>query len=224
MTKARIGRRRFLRIAGGAIAVSALTCAALGAVASQQPEPEIDFITSSYGEANTMNGRILVAYASQHGATAGVADAIGKQLADAGVAVDVRRVQEVSDLSPYRAAVVGSAIHSGKWLPEAMDFVQAHQSELSRMPTAVFLVCGMLGSPTTPYRSQVAGWLAPVRALVRPVAEGLFAGAILYKNYRFFEGLGMRIFVATIKAQEGDYRDWPAIRAWADSTRPLLLK
>jgi menaquinone-dependent protoporphyrinogen oxidase len=132
-------------------------------------------------------------------------------------------MREVKDLSPYRAVVAGSAIHSGKWLPEAMDFVQAHQGELSRMPTAVFLVCMMLASTTTPYRSQVADWLQPVRSLVTPVAEGLFAGALLYKNYRLLEGLGMRIFAASIKVGEGDYRDWDAIRAWADSTRPLLL-
>lgn len=61
-------------------------------------------------------------------------------------------------------------------------------------------------------------------ALVRPVAEGLFAGAILFKNYRFLDSLGMRIFAAAIKVNEGDYRDWPAIDAWADSTRPLLLR
>jgi menaquinone-dependent protoporphyrinogen oxidase len=197
-------------------------CAGLTALAAQQPAPKISFVTSTYGESSAMSGRILVAYASKHGSTAGVADAIGKQLANARVAVDVRRVQEVSDLSPYRAAIVGSAIHGGKWLPEAMDFVQTHQSELSRVPTAIFLVCGTLASTTSPYRAQVADWLQPARALVRPVAEGLFAGAILYKNYRLLDRLGMRIFAASIKVGEGDYRDWEAIRVWAESTRPLL--
>ncbi len=222
MTQARMNRRRFLLVAGGALGASALACGGLAALANQQPAPTIDFVTSTYGEESTVSGRILVAYASQHGATAGVADAIGQTLSEGGAAVDVRRVQEVADLSPYRAAVVGSAIHSGKWLPEAIEFVQAHQAQLNRMPTAAFLVCGMLASTTTPYRDQVADWLEPVRALVRPVAEGLFAGAILFKNYRFMEGLGMRIFAATIKVSEGDYRDWDAIRAWAGTTRPLL--
>ncbi len=170
-----------------------------------------------------MNGRVLVAYASQHGATAGVADAIGKTLAEGGAAVDVRPMKEVKDLTPYQAVVAGSAIHGGKWLPEAMEFVQAHQGDLSRMPTGIFLVCMTLASTTSPYRDRVADWLQPVRALVKPVAEGLFAGTLLYKNYGLVEGLGMRIFGATIRVAEGDYRDWAAIRAWAESARPLLL-
>ncbi|MHB1296783.1 MAG: flavodoxin domain-containing protein [Anaerolineae bacterium] len=169
-----------------------------------------------------MSGKILVAYASQHGATAGVADAMGKVLAEGGCTVDVRPMKEVKDLAPYTAVVAGSAIHGGKWLPEAMAFVQKHQSALNRVPTATFLVCGMLASPETKYRDMVPQWLDPVRVLIRPVAEGCFAGAVLYKNYSFFESLGMRIFVASMKMQEGDYRDWDAIRAWAESTRPLL--
>ncbi len=92
------------------------------------------------------------------------------------------------------------------------------------MPTAIFLVCGTLASSTLLYRSQVADWLEPARSLVKPVAEGLFAGTLLFKNYRLVEGLGMRIFAASIKVGEGDYRDWDAIRAWADSIRPLLTR
>ncbi len=92
------------------------------------------------------------------------------------------------------------------------------------MPTAIFLVCMTLASSTSQYRSQVADWLEPARSLVKPVAEGLFAGTLLYKNYRLVEGLGMRVFAASLKLGEGDCRDWGAIRAWADDIRPLLLR
>ncbi len=171
-----------------------------------------------------MKDKILVAYASQTGSTAGVADAIGKQLADGGVTVDVRRVKEVTDLSSYRAVVMGSAIHSGKWMPEAAKFVRDNQSRLRQMPTAFFLVCLMLATGTEDNRRLVATFQEPERALVKPVAEGRFAGYLWYDKYSFIEGLGMRIFARTQKLAEGDYRDWDAIRAWADSTRPLLLQ
>ena len=69
-----------------------------------------------------MSKKILVTYATQGGSTAGIAEAVGKTMAEAGAQVDVRPIQSVSDLRSYQAVVVGSAIHSGKWLPEATKF------------------------------------------------------------------------------------------------------
>ena len=60
-----------------------------------------------------MPDRILVTYASRAGSTRGVAEAIGKTLAESGAQVDVRRMQDVNDLAPYRAVVAGSAIQAG---------------------------------------------------------------------------------------------------------------
>jgi menaquinone-dependent protoporphyrinogen oxidase len=88
-----------------------------------------------------MDDTILVTYASRTGATAGVAEAIGKTFAERGAQVEVKPMQEVMDLSAYRAVVAGSGIQNKQWLPEAMQFMRAYQAELSRMPTAIFLVC-----------------------------------------------------------------------------------
>jgi len=170
-----------------------------------------------------MSDKILVAYASNSGSTSGVAEALGKQLAAGGATVDVRQVKDVTDLSAYRAVVVGSAINSGRWLPEAVKFVQANQSKLSQMPTAYFLVCMMMAKDTEKNRRFVATFLEPVRALVKPVAEGRFAGALWPKKYPLIKGLGLHVFGAYLRLGEGDYRNWGAIRAWADSIRPLLL-
>ena len=171
-----------------------------------------------------MDDRILVAYASQTGSTVGVAETVGKQLSVGGAIVDVRPVKEVTDLNGYRAVVVGSAIHCGKWMPEAVKFVEANQDRLRRIPTAYFLVCLMMATGTEENRRLVGTFLEPMRTLVKPVAEGRFAGALWYNKYSFLDSLGMRIFAATQKLEERDYRDWSAIRAWADTTRPMLLQ
>lgn len=166
-----------------------------------------------------MDGKILVTYASRSGSTAGIAEAIGKTLAECGEAVDVRPMAEVKDLSPYRAVVGGSAIQGQKWLPEAMQFMKAHQAALAQRPFAAFLVCitlSMKGSEQ--YREGVSSWMAPVRALVRPVSEGYFAGMLdFHKMPLTFNTLMMRVPVLLKIWREGDHRDWAAIRAWAAS-------
>jgi menaquinone-dependent protoporphyrinogen oxidase len=171
-----------------------------------------------------VNDKILVTYASRLGATAGVAEAIGKTLAEGGALVDVLPVHTVKDLAPYRAVVAGSAIRGGQWLPEAMQFVRTHQAALSQKPFAAFQVCMTLAMPKGDYREHVATWLEPVRLLVKPVSEGLFAGALdISKVPSFGDRLKFRLSVAMGVWSEGDHRDWGAIRAWAESLRPLLL-
>jgi menaquinone-dependent protoporphyrinogen oxidase len=172
-----------------------------------------------------MNNRILVTYASQGGSTAGIAEAIGQVLSVNDTAVDVRPVKAVTDLSPYQAVIIGSAVHGGKWMPEAAEFVERNQDMLRRIPTAVFQVCMMLATSSEQYRRIVPDWLAPLRAQIRPFAEGSFAGALWPDRYsKLSEKLGLRIFLAVIKLKAGDYRNWVAIQAWAESLRPVLFQ
>jgi len=171
-----------------------------------------------------MSQKILVTYASRTGSTIGVAEAIGKILSEGGAQVDVLPMQDVNDLSPYRAVVAGSAIQSNQWLPEAMQFIRAHQPELARKPFAAFLVCMTLAMRNgESYRPFVSGFLAPVRALVKPVSEGLFAGVLdIRKVPSFGDRLKFRLSVLFGAWSEGDHRDWNAICDWANGLHSQL--
>ena len=171
-----------------------------------------------------MNKKILVAYASRAGSTGGVAESIGKTLAEAGLQVDVRQVGHVTDISGYDAVVVGSAIRGQKWLPEAMQFVRDHRAELARKPFAAFMVCITLSMANAgQYREGLKSWMSPVRELVHPVSEGYFAGVLDFTKVPFsLNILAMRLVVLTGMWKEGDHRDWNAIRAWAEGLSPLL--
>lgn len=173
-----------------------------------------------------MNKKVLVTYASRFGSTEGVAKSIGKILSENGMMVDVLPMREVNNLSTYQAVVAGSAINSGAWLPEAMQFMQAHRSELAQKPFAAFLVCMTLTMKNgEQYRSHVSSWLNPVRALVRPVSEGLFAGGLdIHKIPSFSDRLKFRLSVLFGVWKEGDHRNWNAIRQWAMELNPLLTK
>ena len=171
-----------------------------------------------------MNNRILVTYASRSGSTAEVAEAISKTLSKDPAQVDVIPMQDVKDLTPYRAVIIGSAIRKAKWLPEAVQFIRTHQDSLRHKPFAMFTVCITLAmSNSEQYRSAVAAWTAPVRALVRPLSEGLFAGMLDFSKLPFnWDTLKLRATVAAGIFPRGDHRDWNAIRAWAESLKPML--
>lgn len=172
-----------------------------------------------------MNKNVLVTYASRSGTTQGVAEAIGKSLAEAGAKVEITPMREAKDLSSYDAVVAGSAIQGQKWLPEAMQFLRLRQADLSQRPVATFMVCITLSMANADqYREGLKGWIAPVRDLVHPVSEGYFAGAMTSSRLPVSpNGLAMRLVLLSGLWKEGDHRDWAAIRAWAQDLRPLLF-
>lgn len=154
---------------------------------------------------------ILVAYATRAGSTREVAEAIGQSLSEHGTRAEVRLVTDVTDLRPYRAVILGSAVHTGKWLPEAVKFVEQHRADLAMIPLVYFLVCATLREDTPEHHCEVLAYLDPVRALVQPLEVGLFAGKIDADHLPFLE----RMMVKVTRSPHGDWRDWAAIHEWA---------
>lgn len=171
-----------------------------------------------------MSNKILVTYASRTGSTAEIAEAIGKTLSEGGAQVDVIPMGDVKDLSAYQSVVVGSAIRGSKWLPEAMQFMQTHRSTLAQKRFAMFTVCITMAMKNAEnYRSGVLGWVAPVRALAKPVSEGLFAGRLDFSKLPFsWDTFLFRIAVTLGIFPRGDHRDWNAVRTWAEGLKPAL--
>lgn len=209
--KTQPSRRRFLKtglIAAAAVGVTA--CGGLALAASDQPG--IDLPTSTFGEYN-MNNRILIAYASKAGSTAEVAVRLGEDLGKQNASVDVLPISKVADLSPYQAVILGSAIRVGKILPEAMAFIEKNQTALQQKPFHLFILCMTLEKDTEEDRKTVSAYLDPVRALVKPASEGLFAGAMNLAKLPFIE----RVMITLMKAPTGDFRRWDQIQAWGQN-------
>jgi menaquinone-dependent protoporphyrinogen oxidase len=172
-----------------------------------------------------INNKILITYASRSGVTAEIATVIGKSFSQNGIEVDILPMQEVNDLSQYQAVVAGSAIRDRAWLPEALEFMKTHRSILLRKSFATFTVCITLAmSNSEQYRKAVLDWIQPVRAQVKPVSEGLFAGRLDFSKLPFnWDTLKLRAVAGLGIFPKGDRRDWNAIQAWAESLPPLLL-
>jgi menaquinone-dependent protoporphyrinogen oxidase len=160
--------------------------------------------------------KILVTYATRAGSTAEIAAAIGETLAARGFSVDVKPVARVASLDGYQAALLGSAIRMGSWLPEMVKFIQTNQSPLNALPTALFTVHMLnLGADETS-RAARAAYTAPVRALLPNAPETFFSGLMDFSRLSFLD----RFIANMVKAVESDQRDWDKIRAWANELLP----
>ena len=177
---------------------------------------------------------VLVAYASKYGATQGIAERIAAKLRQMGKDIEVKPVSAVGDVSAYEAFVIGSAVYSGVWLPEAATFVRRHSATLAAHPTWLFS-SGPLGENVKPMEAteqetdQPVGqikifgskrsihWPLPkeipeFRNSIRPREHEMFFGAIDPRNLSFFE----RVAMQAVGGMEGDFRDWNSIDAWAE--------
>jgi len=169
--------------------------------------------------------KILVAYASWAGTTADVAAAVGRRLGDDG-SVDVRPAGEVTDLSPYSAVALGTAVRAGRPHRAARAFASRHCSRLKDMPFACFVVCLTMKDDTTENRRKARSFLDPVLKAcpdARPVDVGMFGGAIQTAEEALAKlPFVQKVILAVMKSAAGDHRDWSAIEAWADGVRSDL--
>lgn len=165
-----------------------------------------------------MPEKILIAYATKYGSTAGIATTLGEALSARGLQVDVRPVREVRTLEGYDAVILGSPVYMGNWLSESVAFVRTHQAELSRLPVALFTVHMLNQGEDETSRAARQGYTAPIRALLPGAQEMFFAGKIDYYTLSFFDRLITRL-VAKQSGQSkpvNDLRDWEKIRRWAE--------
>jgi len=155
--------------------------------------------------------RILVTSASRHGSTAEIATELGKALRGAlpGIGVDVVPLSRVASFTDYDAVVLGSAVYFGRWLDEARWQVTAHAEALRQRPVWLFS-SGPVGDSSVPTTEPAdADELA---AAIGARGQVVFPGAL----HRELLGMRERLAVGIVRAVDGDYRDWPAVRAWAD--------
>jgi menaquinone-dependent protoporphyrinogen oxidase len=165
---------------------------------------------------------VLVAYATRHGATAGIAVRVAARLRAAGLEVEVRPVSEVDDLAGFDAVVLGGAAYMFHWLRDATAFARKYRVELRERPVWLFS-SGPLGTEPVDDKGQdVREGSRPrefveLTDLLRPRDERVFFGA--YDPDAKPVGLGERLVRRMPAARNalpaGDFRSWEEIDAWA---------
>jgi menaquinone-dependent protoporphyrinogen IX oxidase len=186
--------------------------------------------------------KILVAYATNAGTTAEVAQAVGEELSKTTQRqVDVKSIDEVESFEPYSAAVIGAPMIFG-WHRGARKFLKKHQDSLSRLPVAYFVTAMNLtktdetsleGIPlsvdpvvakkvkresrlTLKERySLPSNYLRPIlrsAPKVKPIAVAFFGGKLAMYGMKWWQVLFVLLFIQT---QQGGSHNMPFIREWA---------
>ena len=169
-----------------------------------------------------MTVKILVAYASKHGATAEIAGKIGEVLTQDGFEVDVMPANHAGDLAQYNAVVLGSAAYIGQWRKEAVKFIRNNENTLAGMSAWLF-TSGPTGEGDPVELLQ--GWRYPGKIQsaidhIKPRDIAVFHGALDVNKLNFFE----KFILKMVKAPVSDFRDWDTINSWAKAIATEMKK
>lgn len=166
---------------------------------------------------------VLVAYATRHGSTRGIAERIAGRLRADGLDAEARPAAEVRDAARYDAFVVGAAAYMFHWLKDASKFVEKNRTLLAERPTWLFS-SGPVGTDTVDKQGRdvlettVPKEFVGLRDAIHPRGESVFFGAMdpAAKPIGMAERAMSLMPAAKNALPKGDFRDWPAIDAWAD--------
>ena len=152
----------------------------------------------------------LVGYASKHGATKGIAEAVAAELGRNDVPAHAVDVESLTGLDGYDAVVLGSGVYAGHWLKPVREFAFAHAGQLRELPVWLFS-SGPCGPPEELKPEGDPVDIAELAEKLRPVEHRVFAGVIDKDKL----GFGERAMVRAFHAPVGDFRDWDAIAGFA---------
>jgi menaquinone-dependent protoporphyrinogen oxidase len=183
----------------------------------------------------------LVVHASRHGSTAGIADRIGEVLHGKGIQTAVASASSRPDPTGFDAVIIGSGIYLGRWLEDAIGFVERNRVTLVTKPVWLFSSGPLKGAnmskpgsdplvdalgpedgPGSGGHKQLTALATAVNARENHVFYGAYDPADppqtvperLLRIMPFSKGI----------LPTGDYREWDVIEAWAGGIAAELLE
>ncbi len=160
---------------------------------------------------------VHVVFASRHGATGEIAEAIAAALRDAGIAAQSHDVSNAPEPVGCDAVVLGSGVYMGRWLPPARRYARAHGSSLRTRPVWLFS-SGPVGDSGQVSAAAKCRDGQEAATTLDALDHRVFAGRLDRSQLNWTE----RAAVHVVGAPDGDYRDWDAIKGFAQEIADVL--
>jgi len=168
--------------------------------------------------------RILVAYATTHGATKEAAERIGAVLRQPGFEVEILEAGRVRSLDGYDAVVLGTALYMFKMHKNARRFLTRFRRRfMEGLPLAVFAGGPMEADKVEEQMVDVRDMLEKELAAfpdIRPKAQLVIGGRFDPAALKF----PYNLIPAMNQVPAVDLRDWDEISAWAESLSGQLFE
>jgi menaquinone-dependent protoporphyrinogen IX oxidase len=159
--------------------------------------------------------RVLVTAASKHGSTMEMADFLARALQESaagrrsGLVAHALPVERRPDPSHSDAVVLASAVYAGRWLEPARHYAAQQAAALRGRPVWL-MSSGPIGEP--PFPPDEPHDAEPIGTMLGARGHRVFPGRL----EKHLLTIGERAMVTAMRAPVGDFRDWGAVRTWAE--------
>lgn len=166
--------------------------------------------------------KVIIIYSSCDGQTKKIAEFMAKQLSSDTV---VTSVLEPVDLSDFSHIVIGASIRYGHFDKNLYQFIENNYSILSQKKSAFFgvnLTARKAGKDNPETNVYIRKFLQRIEW--KPMLIGVFAGALLYPRYKWFDRIMIQFIMKltggeTDTTKEIEYTDWEKVSAFVEHLR-----
>lgn len=168
--------------------------------------------------------KTLILYLTNDGQTKKIAEKLAEQIRHETLVLDLKDNEEKAKslLAEYDQIVIGASIRYGHFQPTFKRFVDQNQPVLNAKKSAFFSVnltarkADKNTAETNVYTRKVLE-----RIQWKPTTVEVFAGALLYPRYNFFDRVMIQFIMKitggeTDKTKEVEYTDWDKVKKFAE--------
>lgn len=165
--------------------------------------------------------KTLILYSSHDGQTKKIALFLAEKLSAEVCSID----ENFSDLTEFDRIIIGASIRYGHFNKLLYKFIEKNTALLNHKQTAFFgvnLTARKANKNTPETNAYIRKFLQ--RIDWKPTLVAVFAGALLYPRYGFFDRMMIRFIMKitggeTDISKEVEYTDWQKVAAFAEQIR-----